>query len=244
MGNQQESLPIDAKPIPEFSGYFITRDARVFSSKRGNKLKQMKFPYDESCGYRRAAIVNDLGAKKSMLLHRLVALTFLHDSYAEGKEVNHIDGNKLNNHVDNLEWVTRTENLKHAYKLGLISVEGQLNPKNVLDEETVLEIYNRLLLGERVSDLASEFGVGRSTVGSIKTKSSWLSLLQNLPDIESNFKSQQLTENLVEQVCRFLQESKTAPQICKDLGEQVTLHQVYDIKRRRCFKHICEKYLW
>jgi len=64
-------------------------------------------------------IVNDI--RYSKLVHRLVAESFL-DNYSEKLQVNHIDGNKLNNAVTNLEMVTCSENYKHAYKLGLMKV--------------------------------------------------------------------------------------------------------------------------
>jgi hypothetical protein len=51
-------------------------------------------------------------------IHRLVALTFILTSDSN-KQVNHIDGNKQNNNVDNLEWITAKENTHHAIKLGL-----------------------------------------------------------------------------------------------------------------------------
>lgn len=58
------------------------------------------------------------GTHKRYLVHRLVAQAFIEN--IENKiEVNHIDGNKLNNHVSNLEWVTRSENMKHSYSMGL-----------------------------------------------------------------------------------------------------------------------------
>lgn len=58
------------------------------------------------------------GKRYSRLIHRLVAETFL-DGYFEGATVDHKDCNKLNNNVENLEWVTKSENIKRAYKNGL-----------------------------------------------------------------------------------------------------------------------------
>lgn len=68
-------------------------------------------------GYQRVVLQLN-GIRKHVKVHRLVALYFLENP--ENKpEVNHKDGNKLNNHVDNLEWVTPKENEQHAYLLGL-----------------------------------------------------------------------------------------------------------------------------
>ena len=58
------------------------------------------------------------GKRKELLVPRLVALTWC-DGYSDGLTVNHIDGNPLNNKAENLEWVTMSENLKHAYRTGL-----------------------------------------------------------------------------------------------------------------------------
>ena len=62
------------------------------------------------------------------MIHRLVAQAFLPN---EKEQVNHKDGNKLNNHVDNLQWVTQSENMKHAYDTGLLvpyDRSGENNP--------------------------------------------------------------------------------------------------------------------
>lgn len=64
-------------------------------------------------------MVDENGDPHYRLLHRVIAQAFVENN--EGKpEVNHIDGNKSNNRADNLEWVTREENLRHAYETGLM----------------------------------------------------------------------------------------------------------------------------
>ena len=82
-------------------------------------------------GYYESTLVKD-GKPKCIRTHRLVAQAFCENPENKA-EVNHIDGNKLNNHADNLEWCTSSENQKHAYKLGLQKVSGGavLNRKRV-----------------------------------------------------------------------------------------------------------------
>lgn len=101
-----------AVPIKGFDGYFVTKSGVVFSEKRG-QLKPRK-PHMVR-DYVRVNIRAD-GVTRLKLVHRIVAETFLPNPDNK-PEVNHKDGDKLNNHVDNLEWCSRSENLKHSYKI-------------------------------------------------------------------------------------------------------------------------------
>lgn len=65
-------------------------------------------------GYLITNIMMPDGSTKGISIHGAVAKSFLGDKTIEGLEVNHIDGNKENNRLDNLEWVTRSENMKHS----------------------------------------------------------------------------------------------------------------------------------
>ena len=75
-------------------------------------------------GYMKAQVYLD-GAYRTVSVHRIVASTFLSTPSDDQIHVNHIDGNKLNNNSDNLEWVTRSENAQHAVLAGLCKYQGR-----------------------------------------------------------------------------------------------------------------------
>lgn len=242
MGNQQVTLPNNLKQIPNFSKYFISPEAEIYSIASGGSLKKLNPCYDKSAKYFRVKLLNDNLKVKTVLVHRLVAITYL--GYQEDLEVNHIDGNKLNNNLNNLEWVTRSENLKHAFSLQLKSNFGENNPRNVLSEAQVLEIFKRLLTGEPNYLLAKEFGVGTTTILCIKAKTSWNDLLKDLPDIYIKPKPKNLSDEDVIKICEMLQSKvplKDIREICADFA---TKDQIYDIKRRKCFKRISDNFTW
>lgn len=127
------------KWISGFEGlYQISNYARVKSFPRGNykKVKILK-PVLTPQGYLRVILRNG-NKNKTIRIHRLVALAFIPNP--ENKpEVNHIDGNKFNNCVENLEWNTDTENKRHAIATGLQKT-GAENPKAKLTAEDVRRI--------------------------------------------------------------------------------------------------------
>lgn len=72
----------------------------------------------------------NVGRKKKMYVHRAVALAFI-PNIDNKTDVNHIDGDKYNNHLENLEWVTRKENMRHAFSNGLVGYHNPSNKKKV-----------------------------------------------------------------------------------------------------------------
>lgn len=228
------------KRIPFLENYFVNKEGEVFSNNRGNKIKKLK---QSVCGtqYKRIYLRVPDQKPKTFLVHRLVALTYLPKE--EGKDfVNHIDGDKLNNSLENLEWVTSSENLRHAFRTGLKSNTGIGNPKSVLSEGEVREIYYKLSEGSRVIDLSREYGITTSAIGKIKTKSNWQDILKDLPPIKVKPKADRLSENTVRWVCEMLEKGHPCKYIKKLSLTPLSIDAVSDIKRRRCYKHISRTY--
>lgn len=136
---------------------------------RNNKGKFLKLQEGRE-GYQRVGLSNN-GRLKMMLVSRLVAKAFIPNS-EELPCVNHINGIKSNNSVLNLEWVTRSENTKHAYRTGLKKgLKGIDNPRAKINEECVKFIRNNThLLSE---DIEQMFGISQALVSLIRNKKIW-----------------------------------------------------------------------
>ena len=94
-----------------FDGYAVTNDGKVYS-KKTNKFMKLSIG---SKGYIQVCLTVD-GKKRTIRVHRIVAETFI-PNIENKPQVNHIDGNKQNNCVDNLEWCNNSENQKHSYRV-------------------------------------------------------------------------------------------------------------------------------
>ncbi len=106
------------KAVDGYNGlYCVSNTGKVKSMKwnHSDKEKEMK-QYDQG-GYKLVGIRRN-GTHHNYLVHRLVATAFVPNP-RNLYDVNHIDGNKSNNCADNLEWVTKSENIRHAIRMGL-----------------------------------------------------------------------------------------------------------------------------
>lgn len=144
---------------------------------KGHYLSQR----DNSNGYLRCNM-NIFGVQKEYLVHRLVASLFIQNP--ENKPfVNHIDGNKHNNIVDNLEWCTKSENEKHAWATGLktdTATKGELHGMHKLKESDVRYIReNHIRNGGsmKTGTLAKMFSVNPQTITEIVSNRIWKCVL-------------------------------------------------------------------
>lgn len=117
------------KPVKDYEElYEVSSLGRVRAIKTNKLLKKFITNKYYSCGLSRK------GHTKHLKVHRMVASSFIPNGN-NYPQVNHIDGDKLNNCVNNLEWVTRQQNLEHAWKMGL----GP-SPRAVIQYKSGIEI--------------------------------------------------------------------------------------------------------
>ena len=98
------------KAIPINKRYLISNGGIIYDTKRNN----FKNVHNNGWGYLYASLMSNNKAKLYPV-HRLVAITYLPNVNYSQLEVNHFDGNKLNNNISNLEWLTHSQNIQHSY---------------------------------------------------------------------------------------------------------------------------------
>jgi len=162
------------KDICEYEGaYQVSNFGRIKSLKRFYKPKEsIKKPHYKG-GYL-YMMLHKNNIKKDYPLHRLVLSAF--KGFCNS-QINHKDGNKQNNHVDNLEWCTASENLKHAYRLKLRKpTRGESHPMHKLSESNVKlirKLHKESCLDYTPKYLANVFNCTPSNIRYILSKKSW-----------------------------------------------------------------------
>lgn len=119
------------------------------------------------CGYIMIGLSTHDKSKVKRMVHRLVANTFIPNP-SNKKEVNHINGNKHDNRVENLEWCTPKENIQHSVKIG--SHPTKLTKEKVLE---IRRLYIRGYSGCNTSDLGKIYNISGATVSAIVNRKIW-----------------------------------------------------------------------
>lgn len=142
----------------ESSKYIIYPDGTIINEKTGRPLK----PQDNGKGYKKVTLTIN-GKQIQKYVHRLVAELFLS---TKSIQVNHKNGNKSDNRVENLEWVTNSENQVHAHKIGLKSNGNKLwNGK--FSPSDIERIKSMRKIGWKINDIAKEMSTTKSTISEI-----------------------------------------------------------------------------
>lgn len=147
---------------------------RYKTNQKGNKifikgiiLKQ----FLDNWGYKQVYLYKN-GKKKTIKVHRIIAEAFIPNP--EHKEtVNHINGIKTDNRIENLEWCTNKENFNHAIKNGLVVHYGENNKLAKLTDNKVREIFKLRKSGMTHINISKIFGVSRPVISNILARKYW-----------------------------------------------------------------------
>lgn len=176
--------------VPSFPNYEISNEGQIrrckqtrsgLASKPGYVMKQ-----HEDSGYLATWLTHG-GANKFVYVHRLVLEAFV-GPCPKGLECNHKNLDRHDNTIENLEWISHSENVKHAYRHGcggghggeVPQIRGEKHPKAKLTEAEVLKIRERSAEGESGYSIAKDYPIVSSgTVADIIAGRSWAWLKEN-----------------------------------------------------------------
>lgn len=165
--------PVIWKDIPGYEGIFqVSNTGLVKRIAPGNySTSEIKKQSTNPKGYKYMTLRNN-GHERSWRVHRLVMLAF-EGKCPQGKEVNHIDGNKTNNNLSNLEYVTSKQNRQHAVYVIKTALLGTKNGRSKLNDEKVREIRRLSETGLGHQALANLYHVHRSAISLIIEGKTW-----------------------------------------------------------------------
>lgn len=176
------------KDVPEHPGIMASNFGRIQSKGKWvthkGSIEKIKFlpgrliTLNTYLGYVRVWYSGtEMNQGKHKMAHRLVAMAFIPNPENK-KEVNHINGIKTDNRVDNLEWVTPQENMRHAHDTGLKKgICGEDNVRAKTTKETVIKMREMYKSGAKACDVGRYFNMNYTNAWGILTGRSWKHLL-------------------------------------------------------------------
>ena len=166
------------KPLLEYKGIEISSFGRIrkSASKKNKERILTEFPKDRD-GYCKCSVQKLDGTWTSQYVHRLVALAFI-ENYDNKKCVNHKDSNRINNKVENLEWVTYKENVYHSFLNGKRKIVKEVPKKTILTDFQISQI-DRLREIYTVNQIAKLFNIEYQSLKNIIHKKKQYERLDN-----------------------------------------------------------------
>jgi hypothetical protein len=175
--------------------------------------------------------------RKMVLVHRLVAEYFI-PNIDNKPQVNHINGIKTDNRIENLEWVSHRENLNHAIENNLV-LKGDKNPTSKLKENEVIMIHNLLSKGVCIKALSKKYNVSFGTISGIRSGRYWEYL--KLPKIKGRASKTSLEDIIT--IEKFLSENRTINNIHEITGFSAHLIQRIKNGDYKQLKYIYEEFI-
>ena len=176
---------VEWQDIPGYEGYYqasrngtIRGVERLIKRRNSNYTKKSKViaqTRHKKTGYMQVMLCRD-GVQKRIHTHKLIALTFIGDNPA-ALEINHKDHDKTNNAAENLEYMTRLENLRYSIAAGRFDKRGEKHHGAKLKEVDVLAIRQSIAQGVTRQSLSARYGVGRTQIDRIANRTRWGHLL-------------------------------------------------------------------
>lgn len=214
------------KIIESYPNYSVDSEGRIFNNETGKEKAQ----YVNRDGYKVVDMYkNNKPTRKTV--HRFVALAFIPNP--ENKPcVNHLDGNKENNKVENLEWATYSENTIHAFETGLLVREkGEKVHNAIFSDEEIHQVCRMMQAGYRNIDIQSKLNVPKYLLKNIRNNGAWshISCQYNIPE-----KSRTLSEETIRWICEKMEQGYQNKEILEMSTNQKITKSI--LTKIRCFK--------
>ena len=241
------------------SNYCITKDGEVYSLLSSKFLKKYKGSLNAGGEYYRVNLVSDTGKQVTKKIHRLVAETYIPNEN-NLPQVNHIDGDKLNNSVRNLEWVSPKSNSIHSMENNLRDPRNRNSKIKLAEKEDIIHtdrdsgkrVYNSddvhlickmLQDGYRICDVTRVSGFHRKDVQDIRNNESeeYLDITQTY-DFDHLPKFSKTNVDTVLEICEQLSEGLGINEISRMFS--VDRKVVSNIYNRKNYKKISSNFVW
>lgn len=209
--------------------YYVSKDGEVYSDISKRILK----PNHTLKGYTKLGIFLN-GAKKAIpvTVHKMVGKTFHLDQWQEGYDIDHINGIKDDNRADNLEWVSRSENIKRAFKNGLKhGIRGNNNPVTVYSDELIHQACKYLEQGISIKKVAKKVQIPLSYLYTIVRGESRNDIVSQytIPEKIYSVSRFHFTKKQEKKILKLRKQGLTAKEILAKIGGNFSVNQVYNV---------------